>query len=343
MKRNLLILFISFHCSLWPQCYTKIAFGSCASQDHPLPIFNSIVKQHPDLFIFLGDNIYGDSNNMDTLRAKYKRLENHKGYRDLRGSCPVFATWDDHDYGWNDVGRHWPYKKQSKEVFLKFFGEPSGSERWKRAGIYSSYLLDCKGKKLQVILLDVRTFRDDLLKANGIMSRDGKYRLDYLPYTKSDSTLLGKEQWQWLEEELKKPADVRIIASGSQFGIEYNGYEAWANFPGEQKKLMNMIKATKASGVLFISGDVHYAEISKFQLPGQYPVYDCTSSGLSSTWHLATPNKNRIKGPVMENNFGLLSINWDEKDPLIKMEIWDVNNIRRFGQDIRLSEISFPK
>ena len=35
----------------------KIAFGSCGSQDHPLPIFNRVVAHQPDIFVFLGDNV----------------------------------------------------------------------------------------------------------------------------------------------------------------------------------------------------------------------------------------------------------------------------------------------
>ena len=138
-----------------------------------------------------------------------------------------------------------------------------------------------------------------------------------------------------------KPADLRLVCSGSQFGIEYNGYEAWANFPHEQKKFLELIKKTKANGVLFLTGDVHYGEISKLEEPGLYPVYDFTSSGLSSTWHFATPNKNRIEGPIMDNHFGLLTIAWKKRNPVIKMEIWDTNNNQRVEHSIRLNEISF--
>ena len=37
----------------------KIAFGSCGNQNDELPIFNNVVNHQPDLFIFMGDNIYG--------------------------------------------------------------------------------------------------------------------------------------------------------------------------------------------------------------------------------------------------------------------------------------------
>ena len=148
------------------------------------------------------------------------------------------------------------------------------------------------------------------------------------------------EQINYVENELLKDADIRLICSGTQFAIEYNGYESWANFPHEQKRLLNLIKNTNANGVLFLTGDVHYAEISQLNIEGLYPIYDFTSSGLSSTWGFSTPNNNRIKGPIMENHFGLLTINWEENDPTINMEVWDVSNTLRFKHTILLSEIS---
>ena len=38
----------------------RIAFGSCCDQDKPQPIWDAIIETQPELFIFLGDNIYGD-------------------------------------------------------------------------------------------------------------------------------------------------------------------------------------------------------------------------------------------------------------------------------------------
>ena len=324
---------------------SKIAFGSCGREDHALPIFDVVVKHKPDLFIFLGDNIYGDTKDMDTLQLKYNLLAAKPSFLNLKKNVDIIATWDDHDYGWNDTGRHYPFKTESKEIFLNFFEEPKNSERRKHEGIYTSYNYEVNGKKLQIILLDNRTFRDDLKPYKGEFARDKRYfyTLDYAPYQNADSTFLGESQWKWLEKELKKPADIRLIGSASQFAIEYNGYEAWTNFPHEQKRMLDLIKKTKANGVLFLSGDVHYAEISKLTEPDLYPIYDITSSGLSSTWHFATPNKNRIEGPVMENHFGLLTIDWAKSNPTIKMEIWDVNNNQRVEYTVGLDEIGFTR
>ncbi len=322
---------------------TKIAFGSCGHETDPLPIFNNIVQHNPDLFIFLGDNIYGDTDNMDTLKAKYERLANKASYKNLKSEVPIIATWDDHDYGQNDIGKFYPHKEASKEIFLDFFNEPESSERRKHEGIYHSYLMEYAKQKLQVILLDERTFRDDLKAYNGEFDTDrrfGFHKTDYAPHTAPEKQFLGEVQWSWLEEELKKPADIRIIGSGTQFGIEWNGYEAWANFPKEQERMLNLIKKTKANGVFFISGDVHYSEISKIETDF-YPMYDFTSSGLSSTWHFATPNKNRIEGPIMDNHFGLITIEWQGADTEIKMETWDIRDNQRIEFIVGLDELQF--
>jgi alkaline phosphatase D len=322
---------------------SKIAFGSCGHETQPQPILNLVVQHKPDLFVYLGDNIYGDTKDMKTLKAKYDSLAAKPEFQYLKKNVPIVATWDDHDFGWNDSGKYYPFKEASKNIFLNFFDEPANSPRRQRAGIYTSYYFESNGRRLQLILLDGRTFRSDLRLYRGELSRQEKYfyPLDYYPHEIKDSTLLGETQWQWLEKELQQPADIRIIGSGTQFSIAFNGYEAWANFPHEQQRFLDLIKKTKANGLFFISGDVHYAEISKLTTDGLYPIYDCTSSGITSTWLFPTPNENRIEGPVMDNHFGLISIDWTKKDPTIKMEIWDIRDNQRVEYTIALSEISF--
>jgi len=321
----------------------KIAFGSCASQDDPLLILDDAAEHQPDAFIFLGDNIYGDTDDMQVLRQKYQALGSKAPYQQLKKKTEIIATWDDHDYGRNDAGKHYPHKEASKQVFLEFFEEPKDSSRYEHEGIYHSVYLTTGDKTVQIILLDGRTFRDDLLERENQENKPERYfyDLDYVRHTDSNKTLLGEEQWTWLEEELNKPADCRILASGTQFGIEYNGYEAWANFPHEQERLVQLIKKTQANHMVIISGDVHYAEISKFEHEDCYPLYDITSSGLTKTWKFATPNKNRIEGPVMDNNFGLLTINFSNQDPNIVAEIWDGQKNQRVEYIIPLQEIEY--
>jgi len=323
---------------------SKIAFGSCGKQDHEQPILSLAASKNPDVFVFLGDNIYGDTKVMSTLITKYNRLGEKPEYLALRESAEILATWDDHDFGWNDAGRHYPFKEDSKAIFLDFWKAAEDDIRHTREGIYTSYFYEYGEKTVQIILLDTRTFRDDLRKYDNYPKVDMKgvhYDFYYSPYENADSTFLGEKQWKWLEGQLAIDADVRIVGSSTQFGISWNGYEAWANFPHEQERFINLIDKTKASGVVFISGDVHYGEISKIERPNAYPIYDVTSSGITSTWSFATGNENRVNGPVRENHFGMIEIDWSKPDPEINMKVINISDEVRIERVVKLSEISY--
>jgi alkaline phosphatase D len=315
----------------------KIAFGSCAHQDKPQPLILKAVKLNPDLFIYLGDNIYGDTPDMNILKNKYEKLASKFEFQELKKSTKILSVWDDHDFGQNDIGRHYPLKKESKEIFMNFWEVPQDSERRSHEGIYGSEYVKIGDKILQIIMLDTRTFRDNLLKNE---PKNSAYKNDYIPYSKKDSTILGDKQWKWLENELSKKANIRIIASSVQFGHEYNGYESWTNMPHEQTKFIDLIEKTKANGVIFISGDVHWGEISKMKTKNTYPLYDVTSSGITQTWTKTEPNKNRIGDVIVQNNIGLIEIFYKNKEPLIKLNLLDIDgNVS--NHSFLLSEISF--
>src|SRR5688572_21531594 len=154
---------------------SKIAFGSCAEETQPQPVLELVVQHKPDIFVYLGDNIYGDTYDMKILQSKYDTLAAKPEFQRLKKNVKLFATWDDHDYGWNDSGKWYPHKKQSKEIFLKFFDEPSNSERRKHEGIYTSYMFEGEGTKMQMILLDNRSFRNSLRYYRGELNDDEKY------------------------------------------------------------------------------------------------------------------------------------------------------------------------
>jgi alkaline phosphatase D len=334
--------FSVFLCSVSHAQNLTIAFGSCSHQDQPLPILRNIADLKPDYFVYLGDNIYGDTRDVNVLKSKYDQLAKNPNFEYLKTQTTVLATWDDHDFGENDAGKYYPLKDISKQLFLSFFEEPKNSDRYQHDGIYTSYMFREGLKTVQLILLDTRTFRSDLTRFNA--QRDQKdssffYDLEYVPTESSDSSMLGNEQWNWLRKQLLKKADVRIIGSSTQFGHSYNGYESWNNFPSEKNRMFQLIQETKANGVLFISGDVHYAELSKVKIPGLYPIYDLTASGISQTWHFATPNTTRMQGPVMENHFGVLQIDCRRKT--VGLSIIDGVNTVRINQVIPWRTLRF--
>ena len=103
----------------------RIAFGSCAKQTKPQPVLKTIVQHEPDLFIYLGDNIYGDTRNMSALKLKYSLLGSKPEYQTLRERVAVLSVWDDHDYGENDAGREYPKKYESRDIFFDFWHVPA--------------------------------------------------------------------------------------------------------------------------------------------------------------------------------------------------------------------------
>ena len=321
------------------QSIYKIAFGSCSNQSKPQPILHKICQHKPNTFIYLGDNIYGDTRNMDVLRAKYRQLEKKPAFKRLRKSMPLLATWDDHDFGENDAGRYYPEKAASKEIFLNFWQEPKSSPRWTREGIYHSVFLEGAPIKIQVILLDTRTFRDNLMENH--KEDKNKYKNDYQPNLSPDSTFLGAAQWAWLEETLQEEADLRIMASSNQFSHEYNGWESWRNVPREQERMLQLIKKTKANGIVFISGDVHWGELSKYDNAYTYPIYDVTSSGLTQKWHNTEANKYRIGDVIRTNNFGLIEISGADHST-ITFKLVDKSNTTVVEHTINLSDLTFP-
>ena len=341
MGRAFYITLVFFACATLDsnaqEVIDKICFGSCSHEDKDQPLLSLAAKESPDLFIYLGDNIYGDTRDMGKLLGKYQKLANKPEFQELNDSTTVLATWDDHDYGENDAGRHYPQKEASREIFLKFWKEPLESERRAHEGIYHSLIYGPEDKSVQVILLDTRTFRDNL---TGVRD-EKKYKNDYQPCEIDDSTMLGEEQWKWLENQLKKPVKMRIIATSTQFSHQYNGWESWTNLPHERKKMTELIKSTKANGVIFLSGDVHWGELSKLNIDGLYPLYDVTSSGITQTWDKPEANENRIGDVIMENNYGILEIDWEKKDPEITFTIKDGNGAERVKQAIHLSTLQF--
>jgi alkaline phosphatase D len=221
---------------------TRIHFGSCIKQDKPMPIFDMINKERPEIFLMIGDNIYGDTTDMDVLRAKYAKLNADPGFSLLRASCPMLATWDDHDFGKNDAGADYPKKRESQKIFSDFWGDPLSSPRRQREGIYDAQTVGPKGKRVQFILLDTRYFKGPW--------KAGERRVGgpYYPNPDPSVPMLGEAQWKWLEEQLSQPAELRVVVSSLQFIAEAAGQETWSNLPSERQRMIDLIAKTKASG-----------------------------------------------------------------------------------------------
>jgi alkaline phosphatase D len=314
-----------------------IAFGSCAEQRRPQPIWDTILAQRPQLFLFLGDNIYADAGGVATMAAEYDRLDRIPGFRRLRAAVPHWATWDDHDYGTNDGGRDFPGKAESQRLFLKFWKEPADSPRRRREGLYDAKVFGPEGRRVQVILLDTRTFRSPL-KPRPEGEVDGVGR--WLPREDEGADMLGAAQWTWLEAQLRVPAELRLLVSSVQFLADNHGWEKWGNLPAERRRLLDLLKRTGARGVVVLSGDRHFSELAVADVGLGYPFFEFTSSGLNQgaeRWRYRTADPTRLSAQTWGHSFGVIRIHWDRPDPLVRLECRDEAGDLRFQEKIPLS------
>ncbi|KAL9225688.1 hypothetical protein vseg_001582 [Gypsophila vaccaria] len=350
---------------------SRIAFGSCSNQSDPQMIWNAVIDYNPQVFIWLGDNIYGDHkrpfrvfgkertigpwknvprfypSSEYEMESHYKMAKSNPGYSYIRKHAKVIGTWDDHDYGLNDAGKEFTGKVTNQRLLLDFLDEPTDSPRRNQAGVYTSYTFGPVDKQIKVILLDTRYFRDPL---------------------SSDGTILGSSQWEWLEKQLYGPSTVlTVIASSIQVISNFSAVtrpffsvEGWSRFPKERNRLFKLIHDSKRSGVLFISGDVHFAEITRYDCASGYPLYDVTSSGLTQSVEGVVPALQYLLRfmawltpatlRVMENcrykscvygkpNFGVIEVDWESHPLTLKIEVRDVNGVPVATNKILISDL----
>ena len=319
----LLLLILPLFACASDEPLTRVAFGSCNRQDKPQTIWPIVSRNQPQLWIWTGDIIYGDTEDMDVLRQKYDLLKHNPAYTAFRQDTSVIGVWDDHDYGLNDGGKEFGPREQSQQVLLDFLDEPKDSPRRKRAGVHAAYTYGKPGKQVKVILLD------------------GRYHRDHPD--EEDADILGEGQWAWLEQELSQSqAQIHLIACGIQIVASDHPFEKWANFPNSQKRLYDLIGKLKVPGVIFISGDRHLSEISRnSSTPVGYPLYDITSSGMTHSYSTFNGEPNRLRvGKVWPNkHFGMIEIDWDASPVQIELRIHDLKNKPRIKETLSLDEL----
>ena len=234
-----------------------IIFGSCSNQNNKMDHWQTIINYEPDLLILLGDNVYGDFNNESANQLKQA------------------------------------YKK----LFLDFFSVNSNDIRYKRDGIYNSNDILLFNKKIKIVSLDTRSFKDDFI-LNQDRSLNKKYKIDY----NKNKTILGKEQWKWLNNEFKKEYDLLILLSSFQVLSTSHGWEKWNNIFYEREKLLKLLNKNRFS--LILSGDRHLAGIYNYK-----NIYEITASSFNQrTFNTIEKDNLRVGELVNKNNFGIMEL-----------------------------------
>lgn len=305
----------------------RIAFGSCNREYKPQLLWKPIRECQPDLWIWLGDIVYGRADNLTDLERRYRAQKNQPEYKALREQCRIVGVWDDNDYGLSDGGKENRNKIESERLLLDFLGEPADSPRRKQQGVYVAYTFGPAGRRVKVILLDGRYNRD----------RPGR-----------TADMLGAQQWQWLEQQLKtSDADVNLIGSGIQVIAYEHPFEKWADFPQSRQRLLDLVAGSGARNVIFLTGDRHLGEISRLQDPRiSQPIYDITSSGMThhakdNLLHSFTHETNRFRcgKNFVDLNFGLITFDWNAAPPIATLEIRDANNSVQCQEKLSLATV----
>ncbi len=271
-----------------------LTFGSCNRPSLPQPLWTDVRALAPDAFAWLGDIVYADTQDVRRTRRLYAEQAARPEYQALVAQTRVVGIWDDHDFGGNDAGSEYPKRLQSQAALLDFLGEPTKSARRARPGTYASYVFGDGARQVKLILLDGRFNRD-------------------LPSARGDT--LGETQWAWLESQLSSStARVNLIASGYQVLPLDHSNEKWGNFPAARRRLLDLVQKTRTPGVVFLSGDRHFSELSCLgdgAFP--YPLFELTSSGLTHAYENADePNRYRIGALYPSRNFGAVRVDWSQ-------------------------------
>jgi len=290
-------------CSMSVSAETRIGVGSCFDQAKSATIWEQIASEDLDGFLFLGDNVYASRHFSEAnLKAAYERANSVIPWDQLGF---VQATWDDHDFGKNDGGSDFVGQSISRRLFWQFFSPHMDVQEISPRGVYNSAVREIEGHQVHFIALDTRSFRGQL-KPTLLRNTPGAER--YVPNFDLSQSMLGEEQWTWLEDALKRPADIRILMSSIQILAEGHGWERWGNLPHERDRLLEMLRLRSPSDLLLVSGDRHIGGAYQLVFGGERFI-EITSSGLNMAWSRATEYlPNQIGDPIREDHYAVFSM-----------------------------------
>ena len=312
MKKNLYIIILSVFLTIKVMDVSgeelTFALGSCLHQDEPQPIWNAIQEENLDGFIFLGDNVYGDS-------PSYKLEKMARSYNKQKSNFPswlneieILKIWDDHDYGKNDGGSEYQLKEKAQDLFLEFWNIPANDIRHSRDGIYFDLFKKFDDLNIHIIGLDTRYFRSELKTELIGLKKHYKENIS------KDATVLGQAQWKWLEDLFQQDADLVILLTSIQLLATEHRFEKWSNFPLERNKLLNMIQSS-GKQVVVISGDRHRGGIYKFE-----NLYELTASSMNKPVKGYETDSLLIGKTYPQENYGIISVNSKTAEITLKLK-----------------------
>ena len=289
-------------------------------------IFTSINDTNPDMMLWLGDNIYftaADWNSRSGMIARYSFARALPELQPLLASTAHYAIWDDHDFGPNNSDRSFWNKDYALETFKLFWANPNYGVMDK-PGITSFF----QWNDAHFFLIDNRYYRTPNNRKT------------------EDKVQWGDHQFEWLIDALSSSrAPFKFVATGGQVLSTLKKHETFINYhPEERERLLKAIKDHEITGVIFLSGDRHFSEIGKLEREGTYPLYEFTSSPLSSGAYSAAREREahdlQIKDSVVTvRNFAKINISGEKQNRNLNIKYYDVNGKELYSFDLNENDL----
>lgn len=289
----------------------SMAFGSCSRADHQ-PVFGVVAAWSPDVYLFIGDNHYGDIDDLAALRQFYRWAHERPMRAQMMSMTSVLATWDDHDFTGNNTDGTSPGRDVALRTFSEYWANPSYGTA-ETPGVFSHV----QRGDVDLFLLDDRYWR-------GI-----------------DGSVLGDAQEAWLMESLAtSTATFKLLVSGSQFTSDGSS-DSWAAFPDAWERLLDALVAEEIEGVVLLSGDVHRSEFRLLPgAPGGYDLPELTSSPTANSNSSCPWEEDELLACHDDTNFFIsLDVDTTAADPMIEASIVDQRGMIRDQWMIRRSEL----
>jgi alkaline phosphatase D len=241
---------------------TRLAVGSCAREDAgSARVWRRMAAVEPHAVVLLGDTPYIDSTVLEIQRTRYGEFAAVPEFADLLRNRPLYATWDDHDFGANDTDGRLDGKEDARRAFIEYHANPSYGEG--DEGVYTKF----RRGGIEVFLLDTRYFAGT----------------EASPAAAEEPTLLGRRQWEWLRRELRaSTAPFKLLASGMIWNaaVRPGKPDHWGSYPHERDALIRFIGEQDISGVVLAGGDVHRTRVLRYETTdiAGYPITELITS-----------------------------------------------------------------
>ena len=281
---------------------SRFAIGSCNKEYKEQVVWPGLLRDKPQLFVWGGDNIYGDQEpNKNNFAVKYVIQNNNEQYQKLKAVTPILGIWDDHDYGDNDAGAENPKKIENKKLLLDFLEVPKDAPVRSHDGIYQTYTFGRGETESRFIMIDNR-------------------------YNLTETEIMGASQWRWLEETLKaSTAKVHFIVGGlAIIGPKVIRSTQWANYRSEQKKLISLLEKYKTPGVVFLTGDKHFSAVTE-----AFGFVEIMTSGMTHTkknFFVRNALKLLYQKTFFKRSYAVIDIDWDAKPLTLKLKYQGVKS-----------------